>query len=94
MYPNSQMDMVRLSALSDGEFWPIACSLVAAFKPRVRIAIVDSLHDLDKNNFELLCEAAEKHKMQVWIHKTLWDESDAGAGFLIRDGEVVNEPKG
>lgn len=93
LYPNTQMDMVRLSALSDGEFWPVACGLVAAFNPRVRIVIIDSLHDLDKNNFEQLCEAAEKYGMQIWIHKTLWNEADAGAGFLIRDGRVINNQK-
>jgi hypothetical protein len=93
IYPNSHMDMVRLSALSDGEFWPVACGLVAAFNPRVRIVIVDNLHELDKNNFEALCAASVKYGMQIWIHKTLWDEADAGAGFLIRDGQVVSAPK-
>jgi hypothetical protein len=92
LYPNSCMEMVRLSALSDGEFWPIACGLVASFRPRVRIVIIDNMHDLDKSNFEALCAAAEKYGMQIWIHKTLWDESGAGAGFLIRDGQVVKGP--
>jgi hypothetical protein len=93
LYPNSNMDMVRLSALSDGEFWPVACGLVAAFNPRVRIVIIDNMHDLDKGNFEVLCGAAKKYGMQIWIHKTLWDESDAGAGFLIRDGQIISTPK-
>ncbi len=94
LYPNSNMEMVRLSALSDGEFWPVACGLVAAFNPRVRIVIVDSLHDLDKNNFESLCAAATKYGMQMWIHETLWDEADHKAGsILIRDGKVVEQPK-
>lgn len=93
LYPNSSMDLVRLSALSDGEYWRVACGLVAAFNPRVRIMIIDNIHDLDKRNFEALCEAAKKYDMQIWIHKTLWDESEAGAGFLIRDGQVVSEPK-
>jgi hypothetical protein len=94
LYPNSDMEMVRLSALSDGEFWPVACGLVAAFKPRVRIVIIDNMHDLDKSNFEALVTAATKHGMQIWIHKTLWDESEAGAGFLIRDGQIIGAPKG
>jgi hypothetical protein len=89
LYPNSNMDMVRLSALSDGEFWPVACGLVAAFNPRVRIVIIDNMHDLDKKNFELLCTSAKIYGMQVWIHKTLFEEKDAGAGFLIRDGQIV-----
>ena len=93
LYPNSSMDMVRLSALSDGEFWPVACGLVAAFNPRVRIVIIDNLHDLDKQNYEALCQAAKKYGMQSWIHKTLWDESNAGMGFLIREGQVVGKPK-
>lgn len=94
LYPNSSMDMVRLSALSDGEFWPVACGLVAAFKPKVKIMIVDNMHDLDKNNFEALSESAKKYGFQIWVHKTLWDEEDAGAGFLIRDGQIINGPKG
>jgi uncharacterized coiled-coil protein SlyX len=94
LYPNSNMEMVRLSALSDGEFWPVACGLVAAFNPRVRIVIVDNKHDLDKNNFETLCAAAGKHGMQMWIHETLWDEKDHKTGsILIRDGKVVEEAK-
>ncbi len=88
LYPNSSMEMVRLSALSDGEFWPVACGLVAAFKPRVGIVIIDNYWDLDKQNFEALCAAAEKYGMQPWIHKTLREESDAGAGFLIRNGSI------
>jgi hypothetical protein len=93
LYPNSSMEMVRLSALSDGEFWPVACGLVAAFKPRVGIVIVDDLFALDKGNFEQLCAASKKYGMQVWIHKTLWEEKDAGAGFLIRDGQIVEGSK-
>lgn len=93
LYPNSSMDMVRLSALSDGEFWPVVCGLVAAFKPRVGIVIVDDMFALDKGNFEQLCAASKKYEMQIWIHKTLWEEKDAGTGFLIRDGQVVGGTK-
>ncbi len=93
LYPNSNLEMVRLSTLSDGEFWPVSCGLVAAFNPRVRILIIDNYHDLDEDNFNALCVAAEKHSMQVWIHKTLRTEDDAGAGFLIRDGQIVNKPE-
>jgi ABC-type branched-subunit amino acid transport system ATPase component len=90
LYPNSNMEMVRLSALSDGEFWPVACGLVAAFKPRVKIMIIDNLHDLDKNNFEAMSASATKYGMQTWIHSTLWDEAAASVGsILIRDGKVV-----
>jgi|WetSurMetagenome_2_1015567.scaffolds.fasta_scaffold124706_2 hypothetical protein len=92
LYPNSNMEMVRLSALSDGEFWPVACGLVAAFKPRVGIVIVDNYWDLDKTNFEALCAAAKKYGMQPWIHKTLREESDGGAGFLICGGGIVSAP--
>jgi DNA repair exonuclease SbcCD ATPase subunit len=92
MYPNSGMEMVRLSALSDGEFWPVACGLVAAFKTRVRIMIVDSMNDLDKFNFEALCLAGKRHNMQSWIEHALWDEENAGIGFLIRDGKVIQGP--
>ena len=93
LYPNSNMDMVRLSALSDGEFWPVACGLVAAFNPRVRIVIIDNLHDLDKSNYDELSKTSKKYGMQLWVHKTLWEESEAGAGFLIRDGQIISEPK-
>lgn len=91
MYPNSNMEMTRLSALSDGEFWPVAIGLVAALKPQIGIVVIDNYWDLDKQNFEALCYAAEKYGMQPWIHKTLREESDAEAGFLIRSSGSVEK---
>jgi recombinational DNA repair ATPase RecF len=94
MCSNSSMEMVPITALSDGEFWGVSVGLVAAFNPRVGVIIVDDYWALDEDNYKSLCEAAKKHGMQVWIHKTLRSEIDSGAGFLIRGGEIVATPRG
>jgi hypothetical protein len=57
------------------------------------VIIVNDYWALDEDNYKSLCNAAQKHGMQVWIHKTLRSENDSGAGFLIRGGEVVSTPK-
>lgn len=89
LYPNSSMDMVPLSALSDGEFWPVSIGVVAAFNPAVAVVIIDNYHDLDEDNWKIMCDAAKKHGLQVWVHKTLRSDKDFEGGFLIRGGEIV-----
>jgi len=89
MYPDpTTMMPVRLSALSDGQRWPIVTKLYAALSPALKIMYVDDFTSIDQAGREAMFSAAKAAGLQLLIHETTMHDQDAGMGFFILNGEL------